>query len=174
MVLIYSHITSARLQYTCSFIFKELLGLNYSITIDSEAFKNYEGVCINYSDGTIKPGEFKISNSPLLFETHIELREIVCFECHGHKAFFKTTGSDHPFDIFAATFYLLSRYEEYLPHSKDMYGRYAHENSLAFKEGFLQLPMINTWIKDFAEKLKTRFSSFNFQLSTFYRHTISI
>src|SRR4030095_3449158 len=77
------------------------------------------------------------------------------------------TDGDYPFDIFAATFYLLSRYEEYLPHQKDMYGRYAHENSLAFKEGFLNLPLINTWLKDFKKVLMEKFLSINFQLSVF-------
>ncbi len=63
-------------------------------------------------------------------------KTIECFDINFHKAFFETSG-DFPFDIFAASFYLLSRYEEYLPHEKDMYGRYAHTNSLAFREHFL-------------------------------------
>ena len=52
MVLIYSHTTSPRLQYTCNFIFKELLGVDFAITINPEEFKNYDGVKINYSKGT--------------------------------------------------------------------------------------------------------------------------
>ncbi len=84
------------------------------------------------------------------------------------KHFLKLIGADFPFDIFAATFYLLSRYEEYLPHEKDMYGRYAHENSLAFKEGFLKLPLINIWLRDFAGSIrKLNIQSFNIQFSTF-------
>src|SRR4051812_39255994 len=107
MVLIYAHTTSPRLQYTCNFIFKELLGVDFSITIDSETFKNHEGVCINYSDLTIKPEEFKINAMPLLFEEHIQSQAITCFDFNGNKAFFKIDGSDIPFDIFAATFFLL-------------------------------------------------------------------
>lgn len=167
MVLIYSHTTSPRLQYTCNFIFKELLGVDFSITIDSEAFKNHEAVSINYSDLAIKQDEFKINPASLLFEEHIQLQAITCFEVNGNKAFFKLPDSDIPFDIFAATFYLLSRYEEYLPHTLDMYGRFAHENSLAFKEGFLQLPLVNIWVKDFAAEIKKKFSMFNIQYSMF-------
>jgi len=70
-----------------------------------------------------------------LIETIVP-QPIDCFEYNGSKAFFKTEGH-FDFDIFAASFYLLSRYEEYLPHTKDMYGRFAHENAIAFKEGFL-------------------------------------
>ena len=44
MVLIYTHTTTARLQYICTFIFKQLLNVNFAITIDSEEFKNYDGI----------------------------------------------------------------------------------------------------------------------------------
>jgi len=167
MILIYSHNSSPRLQYSCSFIFKELLGLDCAITIDSEEFKNHEGVKINYSSQDIQNSTFKIQNCNLLFEDKIQEQPVTCFETNGYKAFFKTTNSDFPFDIFAATFYLLSRYEEYLPHTKDIYGRYAHENSLAFKEGFLQLPLVNTWVRDLALEIQKKYSIFNAQYPMF-------
>ena len=40
-----------------------------------------------------------------------------------------------------------------------MYGRYAHENSLAYKEGFLNQPLINNWLQLFKKKLKKKFPS---------------
>lgn len=161
------------MQYICSFIFKEQMGIEYELTIDSEAFKNYNGAKINYSDAGIIDDEFFIQNHPLLFENDIREQTISCFTVNGSKAFFKTPGSDFPFDIFAATFYLLSRYEEYLPHEKDTFGRFAHENSLAYKEGFLHVPLINIWLFDLAESLKKKFppgslhTKPNFQPSTF-------
>jgi hypothetical protein len=173
MLLIYSHIVSSRLQYICSFIFKEQLGLDYKLTIDSESFKNHSGAKINYSDSKITGDEFHIHHHTLLFENHIKPQAINCFIANGNKAFFKTDDCDFSFDIFAASFYLLSRYEEYLPHEKDIYGRFAHENSLAYKEGFLNLPLINIWLIDFAKKLKEKspagslHSTVNFQAATF-------
>jgi hypothetical protein len=173
MVLIYSYISSSRLQYICSFIFKEQLGLDFKLTIDSEAFKNHDGAKINYSDSKIADDEFYIQNHALLFENEIKPQEIDCLTANGNKAFFKTTNSDFPFDIFSASFYLLSRYEEYLPHEKDTYGRFAHETSLAYREGFLNLPLINIWLQSFAEKLKEKSpagslrTTINFQPSTF-------
>ena len=167
MILIYAHTTSPRLQYTCEFIFKELLGVDFAITIDSEEFINYEGAKINYSNSEIQGPEFKIQNHTLLFENNIKPQTVECFLVNDYKAFFKTENSDWPFDIFAAAFFLISRYEEYLPHAKDMYGRYGHENSLAFKEGFLQLPLVNTWVKGFAAALKNKFPALSFQLSAF-------
>jgi len=167
MVLIYSNITSSRLQYTCNFIFTELLGVEFAITVDSESFSNYDGVKVNYSDQSFASATLNLSPAALLFETGIQLQPITCFEVNGYKAFFKNNAGDFPFDIFAATFYLFSRYEEYLPHTKDSYGRYAHENALAYKEGFLDLPLINIWVNDFAVTIKNRFPAFNLQHSTF-------
>lgn len=171
MVLIYSHITSARLQYICHFIFKELMGVEFRITVDSEEFKNHTGVKINYSDRKIDTAQdgpvFNIQGNSLLFDEIIIQQEIICFDVHGTKVFFRTHNSDFPFDIFAASFYLVTRYEEYLPHEKDMYGRFDHKNSLAFKEDFLNIPLVNIWVAEFAKKLKERFSIFNPQYSIF-------
>ena len=48
-----------------------------------------------------------------------------------------------------------------------MYGRYAHENSLAFKEEFLNIPLINIWLQDFRQTLKGRFPSLTIHHSPF-------
>ena len=166
MILIYSHTSSTRLQYICKFIFNEQLGVTHSITIDAESFKKHDGPKINYSDAEIEHA-FKLRNSGLLFEHGIKDRQLDCFEINDYKAFFKTNDSDFPFDIFAAAFYLLSRYEEYLPYEMDIYGRYAHENSLAYKEGFLTIPLVNIWIQDFGKTLKSRYPIFAIQYPTF-------
>jgi hypothetical protein len=167
LLLIYSHTTSSRLQYICNFIFTELLGNQFTIIIDSEEFKNYEGIKINYSNQQFEFTTFTIHPHTLLFETEIKEQLTACFETDGGKAFFKTVDSDFSFDIFAASFYLLSRYEEYLPHTKDMYGRYAHENSQAFNNGFLNIPLVNIWVRHFAFAIKKKYSLFTIQYSSF-------
>ena len=65
-----------------------------------------------------------------------------------------------PFDIFAASFYLASRYEEYLPHKKDHYNRFDADQSLAFNEGFLHQPVINIWVNKLVEALKELYPDF--------------
>lgn len=167
MVLIYSHTTSPRLQYICQFIFKEQLGTDFDITIDAEEFKNHTGVKINYSSTAFDFSCFTIQPHTLLFENGIQQQALKCFQTETGKTFFKTENSDWPFDIFATSFYLISRYEEYLPHTKDVYGRYAHENSVAYQEGFLKKPLVNIWIKQFTESLHNKFPAFNYQLLTF-------
>ena len=144
-----------------------MIGANFSITLDLEHFKKYDGVKINYSIEKKANEDFTIGNCGLLFENGIRNQTIKCFEINDYKAFFKTGNDDFPFDIFSAAFFLLSRYEEYLPHEKDMYGRYPHEHSLAFREKFLQLPIINIWVKYLAEALKIKNSKFKIQNSKF-------
>ena len=163
-ILIYSHNSSKRLQYICKFIFQEQLGISYSITTHSESFQKHDGPKINYSDLPMDGPVFTLRNHPLLFETGLQPQQIDCFLINGYKAFFRTANNDFAFDIFAASFYLLSRYEEYLPNEKDMYGRYAHQNSLAFKEGFLQQPLINYWFIDFAKSLQQIFPDLKIRL----------
>jgi hypothetical protein len=155
-MLIYCASITPRLQYIIDFIGKELLVDAVELTSSQEEFSKDNGAKINYSDKRISETEIWIKPHGLLSEKGITKQSIECFEVNGNKAFFKTEG-DFTFDIFAASFYLLSRYEEYLPHTKDMYGRYAFENSLAWKEKFLILPLVNIWLEDFKKLLIQKF-----------------
>lgn len=165
-MILFAHIKTPRLGYIGDFILKEITSLSFRITDDKEIFKIYEGSKINYSSTRITDNECWIKPQGLLRENSIKEQTIACFEWNDSKAFFKTEG-DFPFDIFAASFYLLSRYEEYLPHEKDMYGRYAHENSLAFRENFLNIPVINQWLQLLKKVLKQHFPSFTAKDSSF-------
>lgn len=165
-MLIYSDIATPRLQYICKFIFAELLHTSYSLTNHADSFHKHDGPKLNYSKTVFEDGSLQIVPHGLLFEKEIQSQSISCFAYRDKTAFFKS-GPDYAFDIFAASFYLLSRYEEYLPHSKDIYGRFAHENSLAYKENFLSAPLINIWVHDFAKQLQQRFAAFKFSLGEF-------
>lgn len=166
MLLIYTPQSTSRLQYICKFIFEEILRTSYSLTIDETNFDKYDGNKINYSYKEFN-NSFQIAPHGLLFQNGIKPQQIDCFKEIDFAIFFKTNMGNYPFDIFSAVFYLLSRYEEYLPHEKDMYGRYAHENSIAYKEGFLKTPLVNIWINDFASILQKRYTNLNLQPSTF-------
>lgn len=165
-MIVFANTLTHRLKYISDFIGHEIIGKAFDVTHNAEEFINYAGAKINYSAVPLAPDEFWIKPSPLLFEMGIQPQEIECFEVNGYKAFYRTAG-DFPFDVFAATFYLLSRYEEYLPHDKDMYGRFAHENSLAFKENFLTLPVVNSWLKDLKERLNEKPAFFTTHYSAF-------
>jgi hypothetical protein len=132
---------------------------NYTLTTDKTYFNSSSGTKINYSQEKITEKEIWIKPVNLLFEKEIRKQEIVCFNYSGSKAFYKTSVGDFPFDIFAASFYLITRYEEYLPHKKDTYGRYAYENSVAHQENFLHLPLVNKWLQEFSLLLTHKFPS---------------
>lgn len=155
------------MQYICTFIFAEQMRIEYEITIDSERFSLHSGPKLNYSKSRITTEEFFIQSHELLFETQIKEQVVDCFTTNGNKAFFKTEQSDFSFDVIAAAFYLLSRYEEYLLHEKDMYARYDYENSLAYREGFLNLPLVNIWIQDLGKSLKEKYPALNIQNTVF-------
>jgi hypothetical protein len=155
-MLLYSRHITSRLRYIVDFISKELFDEAIVITSDAAEYARYPLARLNYSDAAISEDDFFIRNTPLLFGSGIEPQEIECFELNYHKAFFGTEG-DFPFDIFAASFYLLSRYEEYLPHGKDEYGRYAHTGSIAYQEGFLNMPLVNIWLQEFKKALSRKY-----------------
>jgi hypothetical protein len=165
-VLIFSHSITPRLHYITEFL-SQYYGLQLKLVSDEERFVKATDSCkINYGYHHLGPNEIFIHSHALLSESSIRQVKIECFERSGYKAFFKTEG-DFGFDLFAAIFYLITRYEEYLPHQKDMYGRYAHENSIAFKENFLHLPLINIWLEDFKKLLFEKDSTLQFKDSKF-------
>ncbi len=155
-MIVFSPIVSNRLKYIVEFTLGELTGQPVILTSDAAAFIAYDGLAINYSPAKLRDAELRITPHTLLFETGIHQQEIEISHWHELPVFFQGDG-DIPFDVFAACFYLLSRYEEYLPHTKDLYGRYPHTASLSFKNGFLDKPLINYWLKNLAALLKSRF-----------------
>jgi len=74
--------------------------------------------------------EFFIKSHDILFEQGLSDIDINMHDW-GHTKCFFYLGENCalPFDIFSASFYLLSRYEEYLPHVKDEYGRFTATES---------------------------------------------
>ena len=157
-------------------MFNELYSIEYSLTDDKEAFIDSESVKINYSKNSICADEVFVESNGLLSEKGINELDIQVQLVNDEPTFFATTNeSAYPFDIFAASFYLISRYEEYLPHLKDKYNRYKAEESLAYKHGFLQKPIVNIWLKQFIHQLQSQFPNLIIQYPKFkYISTIDI
>ncbi len=155
-ILIYTHKRTNRVLYIFKHVFGEMLGLDAECIHDKEAFTAYEGPKLNYSFQPIGDEPFIMADD-LLFERGISEQELNFADYNGQKSFFLTYNkkSVFPFDLFSASFYLITRYEEYLPFMKDKYGRFDAEESLAFSEGFLNKPLINIWAKDLADKLQS-------------------
>ncbi len=118
----------------------------------------YEGNKLSYTTQEVE-SDFHIVGCPLLFESGIK-EQTIQMQNHEtyYKYFFKTYHSSLPFDVFAASFYLVSRYEEYLPFMPDSFNRFEAENSLAYQYDFLNIPLVNLWINEFEKLLKKKFS----------------
>lgn len=155
-MLVYTpHITS-RISYIVQLL-HERWQIEAAVTDDKELFQQSNDVKLVYADERIDATSFFIQSTGLLQQHDIRKQRINCFEWEGVKVFFQTD-DDLGFDLFSAVFYLITRYEEYLEYEPDEYGRYAHWNALAWKEGFLHQPLIDCWLLKFEEKLKQRFS----------------
>ena len=86
------------------------------------------------------------------------------FEWEGLPCIFKTYGdSVLPFDLFAASFYLVSRYEEYLPFTNDQFGRFSANQSVAWQRGFFGKAFNKYLDRKVKGNINALFSKFKFQ-----------
>jgi hypothetical protein len=163
-LIFYTEKTSPRLDYVLSVFLKQLLGLDYHLTTNREDFEKSALPKINYSPTSISEKEVFFSPHSILFEKSIKFQSIKPQPCQNLSAFFYTHAekTDLPFDIFAFVFYLLSRYEEYLPFNEDVHRRFTASESLAFKYGFLQKPLINLWSLQFSKILSKKYPQLRF------------
>ncbi|MFC2112036.1 polysaccharide deacetylase family protein [Bacteroidota bacterium] len=151
-MLIYTENITPRLRYVLSFIFSE----HFRITDNLEEFKAEKGGGINYSGNRIE-GKFNIPCSGMLAETGIKDVNTGFHKNPSYPILFPGESADLDFDLFSAVFYMISRYEEYLPFNPDQYGRFEAAESLAGKNGLLELPVVDIWIKDLKLKLHKQF-----------------
>ena len=119
---------------------------------------------INYTHAS-HANAFNITPHSLLFETGIRQQNITFYNKDSLKAFFPcASAADFPFDIFAATFYLLSRYEEYLSPEQDQHGRFPATASIAYQQKFLDEPIVHHWIQAFQHALRSKFPFLKFRV----------
>ena len=162
MLLIYTQKITPRIIYVFKHLSTHILGIPIKFTSKIEEFIAHDGAKLSYGRQALG-SEFFIQKVDLLMEqgfSELEIKvqpwdETVCF-------FPLPEASDLPFDIFAASFYLLSRYEEYLPHVKDENGRFPASESLAHQESFLHKPVVDIWAFKFREILLERFPDLEF------------
>jgi hypothetical protein len=162
MVLVYTHKITPRLKYAFKHIFTRILDVPVKFTTTIEEFISHDSVKLSYTKQPLG-NEIFIRSHDLLFEQGLSDLDINVNDWEDTKCFFPTNDkSSIPFDIFAATFYLLSRYEEYLPHVKDNYGRFMAEESLGFRNNFLKQPVVDIWAYKFKNIIKAQFANFKF------------
>ncbi|NQY04724.1 MAG: hypothetical protein HRT68_00610 [Flavobacteriaceae bacterium] len=167
MLLVYTHKITPRVTYVFKQICSRILGMEVAFTSKVEDFVAHNSIKLSYSKKPLG-NELFVQSHELLFENGLSDIDINVQQWEETKCFFKVGDkSIIPFDIFAASFYLLSRYEEYLPHVKDEYGRFPAHESLAYKNNFLLKPVVDIWAYKFLEILKEKYSGVNYKLNDF-------
>ena len=170
-IKIYSAAESSRLKYIAGVILGDILGLSWEVITDKR--KLGKQPVINYSQGKLTGG-FKITPDPIMFENGISRKDLVIGSWKELPVFFQTSDdSDLPFDIFGASFFLVTRYEEYLPSEHDEHGRYKAKESTAYRNGFLDRPVVDMWCREFSRCLLKHFPNLVFRRSE-YRSLLTI
>lgn len=160
MVLIYTPRITSRIQYIVKFLIGEICGFDYAVTSSSDEFINFRGARINYSDKDI-PGDYiRICPSGFLTEKGVRDFTPPMKKNEPWPVLFpdKRKKCDLGYDLFSSAFYLVSRYEEYLPYLEDRYGRFEADQSFAYQNGFLEIPLIDLQTLDLKEKLIEQFN----------------
>ena len=136
-MIIYTQEITTRLDYTFEFVFGSVLQVPYQIETNLNSF-------ISSNSKTKWSYGRKIENFPnleatsLLFEKDIRPQELNKIEFDNCVGLFRTT-EENGTDVFATIFYLISRYEEYLPAVIDKHGRYAGYQSIAVEYDFVDV-----------------------------------
>ncbi|MCA0930994.1 polysaccharide deacetylase family protein [Lutimonas saemankumensis] len=166
MLLVYTHKVTPRLTYIFRHIFVRILHIEVGFTTKIEEFIGHEGPKFSYTKQPLG-NELFVKSNELLFTQGIDYVEVNMVNWDDDPCFFQTNfGSIVPCDIFAASFYLISRYEEYLPHVKDLYERFPAAESLAYQNKFLDRPVIDVWAFKFRSILISFFPGYKDDLTS--------
>ena len=153
MLILVPKITN-RLKFALDFVFGTLLGIDFRLTTDGNKFRDFDGLKMSYGPAPLWDEPFQKSVE-LLFERDIYDQELKPLDFMDVKGIFPVYSqrSIMPFDVFAATFFLVTRYEEYLPQVRDQYGRFTPESSCLFQMGVLDKPIVDVWAMELAKRL---------------------
>lgn len=143
-LLVYTPKVTPRIKYIFTFIFREILHCDFELTCIAEEFENSMLPKISYHDDPLG-NELFFKSSGLLQQTGIKPVAITLTTFGDHEVPFPVQGSALQFDLFAASFYFLSRYEEYQAFTPDAHGRFPAKESLQYQLGLLKVPIIDNW-----------------------------
>lgn len=169
-ILVYIPRQTPRINYIFRHICGRILGFKVRFCSKVEDFIAFEGVKFSYAKKRLG-NEVFVQKFGLLEELGINDLNFSMDIWDDVPCFFRVSSeSDIPFDIFSASFYLVTRYEEYQPHVKNDVDSYPIEESLAFQHEFLKTPVVDVWAYKLKEILEAKFSNLNFPKKEFNSH----
>ena len=156
----------SEIEYTCSIVFTEWLGIDYEITPMAQ-----NTVLISSGDNTLRlSADFfvRASNNwlneeampclPLKNYNLTELKTTLHNEIHICEAELPVLYGvpkiavdentiDCDIDILGSIFFMISRYEEIVVKERDNHNRFSAKSSVAYKESFLFRPIVNEYVE---------------------------
>lgn len=146
MVVIHVSSTSPRIEYVTRQVFTLFLRIPYRISLTPVTPAAGEFV-IDYTENK-KQGDLHIQPSGLLAETGVRNFQPEVSVRNGSVEIFPNATQHFGFDIFSAVFWMLTRYEEYLPFAHDQHQRFPASASLAYRHGFILQPVVDEWVEE--------------------------
>ena len=156
MIAIYSEIDSPRLNYALKALFSPV-GVSFFLVKDKTEFDGFKGAKVIYAEDG--------------WDNHLHIKRSAFFE---HDSIDKSEHFDFPFevpengafhfnfDVFAASFILLSRYEEEVVSLRDAFGRFESKHSLLSKRNWLDRPLVDEWRLALLRAIQERFPFFDY------------
>lgn len=157
-ILLFSEKPLPRLQYVAAEIFERRLACRLLCTHSREEYLQSSFPKVQYGNARLDSKGLLIPDCGLLAEQSIRKLEIDVSR-EALPGFFRhpVPDADFVFDLFSMVFYLLSRYEEYLPFTPDVHGRFSASQSMAYRNGFLNQPLADQWCRALATQLTKRY-----------------
>ncbi len=148
-----------RLHYTLDVLFKQMLGLDCLLQAAHLPQGKDAQVLISYGPRAHPKADLHIPEEGLLSEKGVRPLQIQTAQWGEHSILFpqkKQSENSLPFDLFAAAFFLLSRYEEYLPFQGDEHARFPLSAAILHGTSYPEKPLIHYWMEALLEILRSK------------------
>ncbi|WCL81492.1 polysaccharide deacetylase family protein [Saprospira sp. CCB-QB6] len=166
VVAFYSPFFSARLEYICSLIFEEHLGLSLLYLSSKVDFLAYEGPKLAY--GELKESSLFIPQATaILSQKDIRPLPAMDWQMDQNAWPFTLVGRSGllDFDLLSLAFLAVSRYEEYLLFQEDQHGRFSADQS--FFSTYLRRPWLDYHFNRLGELLVQQFPQLEIKQLTY-------
>jgi hypothetical protein len=160
-LLVYVPLLTPRIKYIFNFIFNDILQTQVGFSSNVSEFKASKLAKITYGDQAVADEPF-FKQSDFLLSHTISAPTLKTTIFGDMIVPFAVDNSSLPFDVFAAAFYFVSRYEEYLPFQPDQDGHYPASASLQSKLKLLEFPVIDGWALVLKNMLLKRYPGLHF------------
>ncbi|RZK21578.1 MAG: hypothetical protein EOO86_00540 [Pedobacter sp.] len=158
-LIIFSSVLTPRIKYIFNFIFKDILKTEVEFTGNAQYFLQSEQVKISYGEKPLDD-EIFFKSSSILFSNKLDEITFKTTLFGEYDVPFPVEKSPLPFDVFAASFFIVTRYEEYLHQKKDE--DFKANKSYQYKWKILERPIIDEWALLIKNMIHKKYPKFKF------------